>query len=74
MELNPYKSKFFSMIIFKIILLCIILNRTNQLSFKFPKTLTLLDNSLLVIGDNGIHFFNENLSEEDISLNISIYS
>ena len=74
MELYIYKRKTFSMI-FKLILLCIILYQTNQLNqidIQFPKSLTLLDNSLLIVCNSGIHFYNSDLSEENIELGIPL--
>ena len=50
--------------------------QTTNINFNLPNAYTLLDNTNLFVAEDGIHFFNEELSEEfpskKINLSISL--
>ena len=55
----------FSFISKKLILILNILNHVNTISPLYPRSLTLLDNSIALVANDGIHFYNEQFSSED---------
>ena len=57
------------------IFLLLLFNKSNQsisLAMQYPNILTLLDDSIILIGNDGIHFYDSIMSSEDTSKTISL--
>ena len=66
MEKKIYK---YNIVFFILFILTYLYEKTYQeastISLKFPTTFTLLDNSIVLIANNGIHFYDEYFTSED---------
>ena len=61
-----------SFIFTKLILIFSILNQGNTTSPLYPRSLTLLDNSIALVANDGIHFYDEQFANEYTSKKISL--
>ena len=67
-----HKALLVSFIFTKLILIFSILNKGNTTSPLYPRSLTLLDNSIALFANDGIHFYDEHFSNEDTSKKIPL--
>ena len=58
-------------IIFLLSLFILTKNEIRYLYFGYPSLLTLHDQSKVIVGSDGIHFYDSNLEEEDLTKNIT---
>lgn len=58
-------------IIFLLSLFILTKNEIRYLYFGYPSFLTLHDQSKVIVGSDGIHFYDSNLEEEDLTKNIT---
>ena len=65
------KIKFSLPIIFLLSLFILTKNEIRYLNFGYPSLLTLHDQSKVIVGSNGIHFYDPNLDVEDKAKNIT---
>ena len=65
------KIKFSLPIIFLLSLFILTKNEIRYLNFSYPSLLTLHDQSKVIVGSNGIHFYDPNLDVEDKAKNIT---
>ena len=73
MEKYSYNNNNYYFIMFILILLIIFCkNEIRKFDIIYPLSFTLLDNTNLLICNNGIHFFNENFTVEDSEKKIGI--
>ena len=72
MEKYSYNNNylFFAIILISLIIFC--KNEIRKFDIIYPLSFTLLDKTNLLICNNGIHFFNENFTVEDLEKKIGI--
>ena len=71
MKYNLTITKFFYSIF---IVLCLFITsyQDNKLFFTSPNSLTLLDNSIAIVADNGIHFYNKDLTIDSNNIPLEV--